>query len=102
MIFASLLIFFLSCRFIAIFLSSEQKDQQTKDKKKQGLTCGKTANYTQYDHLRGITNRSEHPHIPEPEVAIMFRKKGSKNSDVDMNELETRLKKLKKQVCLLY
>ena len=73
-----------------------------KEKKKTSLTCGKTANYTQYDHLRGITNRSEHPHIPEPEVAIMFRKKGSKNSDVDMNELETRLKKLKKQVCWTY
>lgn len=76
---------------------SEPKETKNKEKKKTSLTCGKTANYTQYDHLRGITNRSEHPHIPEPEVAIMFRKKGSKNSDVDMNELETRLKKLKKQ-----
>lgn len=64
---------------------------------KKVLTCGKTANFTQYDHLRGIANRNEHPHIPEPEVAVMFRKKGTRNSDVDMSELETRLKKIKKQ-----
>ncbi|WAR14669.1 TTC17-like protein [Mya arenaria] len=73
------------------------KDSVTKGNKKL-LTCGKPANFTQYDHLRGITQRGEHPHIPEPEVAIMFRKKGAKaSSDVDMTELESRLKKLKKQ-----
>ena len=83
---------------VMFLISSEQRGNKNIDRKKNILTCGKTANYTQYDHLRGITNRNEHPHIPEPEVAIMFRRKGSKTSDVDMNELEIRLKKLKKQV----
>ncbi|XP_060062483.1 uncharacterized protein LOC132543044 [Ylistrum balloti] len=63
---------------------------------KKKLTCGKPVNYTQYDHLRGIANRNEHSHIPEPEVAMMFRRKGSKTSEIDMNELEERLKKSKK------
>lgn len=67
-------------------------------KEKKVLTCGKLANSTQYDHLRGIANRNEHAHIPEPEVAMIFRKKGGKNAEVDMNELEERLWKAKKEV----
>ena len=55
-------------------------------------------NSTQYDHLRGIANRHEHPHIPEPEVAMIFRKKGSRSSEVDLNELEEKLLRLKKEV----
>ncbi|XP_070206796.1 uncharacterized protein [Littorina saxatilis] len=66
-------------------------------KSKKGLTCGKPVNSTQYDHLRGITNRQEHPHIPEPEVAMIFRKKGSRSSEVDLNELEEKLLRLKKE-----
>ena len=77
--------------------SRHEKNDSTKSVKKI-LTCGKVANYTQYDHLRGIAARSEHPHVPEPEVAIMFRKKGAKSSEVDMTELEIRLRKVKKQV----
>jgi hypothetical protein len=69
--------------------------------KKNTLTCGKPVNSTQYDHLRGITNRHEHPHIPEPEVAMIFRKKGARSSEVDLNDLEQRLQKLKKQVCIV-
>lgn len=65
-------------------------------KKKKELSCGKPVNHTQYDHLRGIANRNEHGHIPEPEVALIFKKKGSKNSHVDINELEEKLKKMKK------
>lgn len=67
-------------------------------KKKKELSCGKPVNHTQYDHLRGIANRNEHGHIPEPEVALIFKKKGSKNSHVDISELEEKLKKMKKDV----
>lgn len=87
-----------STRETQTYRKDENGDQkQNKSTNKKLLTCGKPTNHTQYDHLRGITNRSEHPHIPEPEVAIMFRKKGARNSEVDMTELETRLRKLKKQ-----
>lgn len=65
-------------------------------KKRKDLSCGKLVNHTQYDHLRGIANRNEHGHIPEPEVALIFKKKGSKNSHVDISELEEKLKKMKK------
>ena len=81
------------------YQASDQSKTDSKSSKKL-LTCGKPANFTQYDHLRGITHRGEHPHIPEPEVAIMFRKKGAKSSEVDMTELESKLRKLKKQVCM--
>lgn len=65
--------------------------------KKSTLTCGKPVNSTQYDHLRGITNRHEHPHIPEPEVAMIFRRKGTRSSEVDLNDLEQKLLRLKKE-----
>ncbi|XP_067658676.1 uncharacterized protein [Haliotis asinina] len=65
--------------------------------KRKKLTCGKAVNTTQYDHLRGIANRKEHNHIPEPEVAMIFKKKGSRTSEVDVNELEERLWKSKKE-----
>ncbi|KAK7481383.1 hypothetical protein BaRGS_00027339 [Batillaria attramentaria] len=66
-------------------------------KSKKGLTCGKPVNSTQYDHLRGVTSRHDHPHIPEPEVAMIFRKKGSRSSEVDLNDLEEKLLRLKKE-----
>ncbi|XP_074655454.1 uncharacterized protein LOC141909025 [Tubulanus polymorphus] len=65
--------------------------------KKETLDCGKAVNSTPFDHLRGITNRKDHPHIPEPEVAMIFRKKGSRNSEIDMTELEKRLRKNRKE-----
>ncbi|CAH1775249.1 unnamed protein product [Owenia fusiformis] len=61
------------------------------------LNCGKSVNFTKYDHLRGIASRDSHPLMPEPEVAMIFRKKGSKNSEVDMNYLESKLKKALKE-----
>ena len=59
-------------------------------------------NFTQFDHLSGIANRKNHPNIPEPEVAMIFKKKGSKSTEVDMNELEKRLKKSKKDVSIQF
>ena len=42
------------------------------------LDCGKPVNFTYYDHLVGIQNRASHLHIPEPEVANLFKKKSKK------------------------
>ena len=91
--FAVFLIQYFSLVKCGIF-SDDQQDQ----KKKKELSCGKPVNHTQYDHLRGIANRNEHGHIPEPEVALIFKKKGSKNSHVDISELEEKLKRMKKNV----
>lgn len=41
--------------------------------KEDVLDCGKTVNFTYYDHLVGIQNRANHIHIPEPEVALSFQ-----------------------------
>ncbi|XP_041377562.1 uncharacterized protein LOC121389956 [Gigantopelta aegis] len=78
----------------------QEKSTQTKTshrKSKRNLTCGRSVNTTQYDHLRGVAERKEHSQFPEPEVAMIFQKKGTQISDVDMNELEERLWKAKKQ-----
>ena len=92
----------------ASFITRSRKSQEVdnrgnptttkKEKKKNGLDCGKPVNYTQFDSLRGISNRKSHPHIPEPEVAMIFKKKGSRNAEVDMSDLEKKLKKSKKEV----
>ena len=62
------------------------------------LDCGKSANFTYYDQLMGIANRVNHPHIPEPQVALLFRKKNSKKDTIDLNTLERKLRKAKKEV----
>ena len=69
-----------------------------KKEKKKTLDCGKQVNFTQFDHLSGIANRKSHPNIPEPEVAMIFKKSYSRNAEVDMDELERRLRKSKKEV----
>merc|ERR1719394_1100441 len=62
------------------------------------LDCGKPVNFTYYDHLVGIQNRASHLHIPEPEVANLFKKKSKKGaSDVDIDSIERRLKKSKRE-----
>lgn len=63
------------------------------------LDCGRHANFTYYDQLIGIANRQNHPQIPEPQVALLFRKKTSKKDTVDLNVLERKLRKAKKEVC---
>lgn len=62
------------------------------------LDCGRPANFTYYDQLIGVANRHNHPHIPEPQVAMVFRKKGSKKDTIDLNTLERKLRKAKKEV----
>ncbi|CAG7835369.1 unnamed protein product, partial [Allacma fusca] len=61
------------------------------------LDCGRPANFTYYDQLIGVANRQSHPHIPEPQVAMVFRKKGSKKDTIDLNTLERKLRKAKKE-----
>ena len=65
------------------------------------LDCGRPANFTYYDQLIGVANRQSHPHIPEPQVAMVFRKKGSKKDTIDLNTLERKLRKAKKEVCYI-
>jgi len=61
------------------------------------LDCGKPVNFTYYDHLVGIQNRASHLHIPEPEVANIFKKKSKKGSEIDIDAIERRLKKSKRE-----
>ncbi|XP_057327033.1 uncharacterized protein LOC130668661 isoform X2 [Microplitis mediator] len=61
------------------------------------LDCGKPVNYTYYDNLVGIANRNKHPLVPEPHVALMFKKGSTKVEDVDIDLLERRLKKAKRE-----
>lgn len=63
------------------------------------LDCGKSVNFTYYDNLVGVANRNNHPHVPEPQVAMMFKKKGTKSIEFDVNALERKLKKAKREVC---
>lgn len=64
------------------------------------LDCGKPVNFTYYDNLIGVANRNKHPLIPEPNVALMFKKNGGKTVDVDIDLLERRLKKAKREVSI--
>ncbi|XP_066587121.1 tetratricopeptide repeat protein 17-like isoform X2 [Prorops nasuta] len=61
------------------------------------LDCGKPVNFTYYDNLIGVANRNKHPLVPEPNVALMFKKSGSKSIEVDIDLLEKRLKKAKRE-----
>ena len=62
------------------------------------LDCGKAVNFTYYDHLVGIQNRASHTHIPEPEVANLFKKKSKKGDNVFLSFYACE----KKVQCLIY
>jgi tetratricopeptide (TPR) repeat protein len=70
---------------------------ETPDIDDEVLDCGKAVNFTYYDHLVGIQNRASHLHIPEPEVANLFKKKSKKGSEIDIDSIERRLKKSKRE-----
>jgi hypothetical protein len=72
--------------------------EMSSDELQEPLECGKPANFTYYDQLMGIANRHNHPNIPEPQVAMSFLRKGSKKDTVDLNILERKLRKHKKEV----
>ncbi|XP_060816040.1 uncharacterized protein LOC132907201 [Bombus pascuorum] len=61
------------------------------------LDCGKPVNFTYYDNLPGVANRDKLPLVPEPNVALMFKKNGGKTMDVDIDLLEKRLMKAKRE-----
>ncbi|XP_043264850.1 uncharacterized protein LOC122404710 isoform X1 [Colletes gigas] len=61
------------------------------------LDCGKSVNYSYYDNLVGIADRDKHPLVPEPNVILMFKKNGSKSIDIDIDLLEKRLIKAKRE-----
>ncbi|XP_063236756.1 uncharacterized protein LOC134539019 [Bacillus rossius redtenbacheri] len=67
------------------------------DGSEESLDCGRPANFTYYDSLVGVANRQSHPRVPEPHAALLFRKKGSKSSELDVDLLERRLKKTKRE-----
>lgn len=58
------------------------------------LDCGKPVNFTYYDNLVGVANRFTHPNVPEPQVALIFKKK---STDIDVIALERKLKKAKRE-----
>lgn len=67
------------------------------------LDCGKPVNFTYYDNLVGVLNRNRHPNVPEPQVALIFtkNKRSSKvghSSDFDIDALEHKLRKAKREV----
>ncbi|PSN34156.1 hypothetical protein C0J52_10061 [Blattella germanica] len=74
----------------------ESTNQVTRDNDEH-LDCGKSVNFTYYDNLVGVANRHNHPHVPEPQVAMIFKKKGSKSTEFDVNALERKLKKAKRE-----
>ena len=79
--------------------TGNKTDSGSTSKKSHILTCGKPVNFTHFDHLQGIAERHTHPSFPEPEVALIFKKKNkSGNQEVNMNELEKKLWKAKKEV----
>ncbi|XP_003399015.1 uncharacterized protein LOC100647273 [Bombus terrestris] len=61
------------------------------------LDCGKPVNFTYYDNLLGVANRDKHPLIPELNVVLMFKKDSDKTMDVDIDLLEKRLMKAKRE-----
>ena len=64
------------------------------------MDCGKSVNFTHYDHLVGVSNRRSHPAlVPEPHAGLVFRRRGDRASDtVDLNLLEKKLRRSKREV----
>lgn len=75
-----------------------EKTSQVEIEDDEVLDCGKAVNFTYYDNLVGVNNRQNHPHVPEPQVALIFKKKSAKNADLDVDALERKLKKAKREV----
>lgn len=79
--------------------SASETTNQVDHESDEYLDCGKSVNFTYYDNLVGVANRHNHPHVPEPQVAMIFKKKGTKSTEFDVNALERKLKKAKREVC---
>lgn len=81
---------------IPINKSNKKEISDPVEEVKDYLDCGETVNYTVYDHMSGIINRYLHPHFSEPDIAVLFKKNGNKK-EIDINQLEKKLRKLKKE-----
>lgn len=79
--------------------TASETTHQVNQESDEYLDCGKSVNFTYYDLLVGVANRHNHPHAPEPQVAMIFKKKGTKSAEFDVNALERKLKKAKREVC---
>ena len=82
-----------------LFLFSWHLFSRMKNKNIDVLECTKHVNKTDYDSLSGIIDRRKHPSIPEPEVALIFKR--SDSDQVDMSVLETSLREAIMVVSLL-
>lgn len=80
--------------------ASKEASKPEKRPRKAALDCGKPVSSSVVDNLPSIMNRHSYPHVPEPEVAVIFRTKGS--TEVDMNQLEIQLRTAKKEVFYCY
>ncbi|XP_063704656.1 uncharacterized protein LOC134834059 [Culicoides brevitarsis] len=78
-------------------LSYQTPPDETSSIDSEVLDCGKPVNFTYYDDLIGVAQRFTHPIVPEPEVSYIFfnTKKDTKSFDIDA--LERRLKKAKRE-----
>lgn len=76
--------------------NTKSTDSKSSGKKKRSLVldCGRSVNSTEFDHLPGINNRYSHPHIAEPEVAMIFRTKSNPEGRLDV--VQEQLRKAKK------
>ncbi|XP_056638693.1 uncharacterized protein LOC130446445 [Diorhabda sublineata] len=65
------------------------------------LDCGKPVNFTYFDNLVGVVNRNRHPIVPEPQAIFCFTKNYGKYKseieDFDIDALERKLKKAKRE-----
>lgn len=77
--------------------SASETTNQVDHESDEYLDCGKSVNFTHYDNLVGVANRRNHPRVPEPQVAMIFKKKGTKSTEFDVNALERKLKKAKRE-----
>ncbi|XP_037920438.1 uncharacterized protein LOC119657553 isoform X2 [Hermetia illucens] len=73
--------------------------KKTSDYNDGPLDCGKPVNYTYYDYLIGVSQRFNHPVIPDPEAAYAFLKNKDEKSfrNFDVASLEKRLRRAKKE-----
>uniref|UniRef100_A0A1B6D116 Uncharacterized protein n=1 Tax=Clastoptera arizonana TaxID=38151 RepID=A0A1B6D116_9HEMI len=76
------------------YMPNAEGNKTQLDTDEEILDCGKTVNFTYYDNLVGVANRMSHPNVPEPQVALIFKKR---NSELDVDALERRLKKAKRE-----
>jgi len=76
--------------------TNKEANKPDKRRGKPVLDCGKPVSSSVVDNLPSVMNRHSYPHVPEPEVAVIFRTKGS--TEVDMHQLEMQLRTAKKEV----